>query len=145
LAAKKLWWTGIECQKTQGQSREGENPVFNRKHGAREELDSRLRGNDVGGLGQVAGPDTIARGTKIKSVPFTARTQATRSPFHASGTVAMSYREITIADLPKTNSRAIAAADAAAQRYRMQLIAAFLPATAILVAAAILIAKVLAA
>jgi hypothetical protein len=56
----------------------------------------------------------------------------------------MSYREITIAELPKTNSRAVAATEAA-QRYRMQLIAAFLPAAAILVAAAIVIAKLLAA
>jgi hypothetical protein len=57
----------------------------------------------------------------------------------------MSYREITIVELPKSTSRAASRADAAAQRYRMQLIAAFLPATAILVAAAIVIAKLLAA
>jgi hypothetical protein len=57
----------------------------------------------------------------------------------------MSYREITIAELPKSTSRAIARTDAAAQRYRMRLVAAFLPATAILAAATVVIAKLLAA
>jgi hypothetical protein len=57
----------------------------------------------------------------------------------------MSYRKITIAETPNTTSRAIAAEDAAALRYRMQLVAAFLPAAAILVTAAIMIAKLLAA
>jgi len=57
----------------------------------------------------------------------------------------MSYRNITIEEMPKTTSRAVAAADAAALRYRRQLAAAFLPAAAILVAAVIMIAKLLAA
>ena len=57
----------------------------------------------------------------------------------------MSYREITIVETPNTTSRAIAAEDTAARRYRAQLIAAFVPVTAILVAAALMIAKLLAA
>jgi hypothetical protein len=57
----------------------------------------------------------------------------------------MRYREITIVETPNKASRAIAAEDAATLRYRMQLAAAFLPATAILVAAALMIAKLLAA
>ena len=50
----------------------------------------------------------------------------------------MSYREITIVEMPNRTSRAIATEDATL-RYRMQLVAAFLP------AAAIVIAKLLAA
>jgi hypothetical protein len=57
----------------------------------------------------------------------------------------MSYRKITIVDAPRRSARALAAENNVAMRYRMQLAAAFLPAATILVAAAIMMAKLLAA
>jgi hypothetical protein len=57
----------------------------------------------------------------------------------------MSYREITLVEMPRRSARVLAAENEVAARYRMLLVAAFLPAAAILVTAAIIMAKLLAA
>jgi len=57
----------------------------------------------------------------------------------------MSYREITLVETPRRGARALAAESDTATRYRILLIAAFLPAATILAAAALMMAKLLAA
>jgi hypothetical protein len=57
----------------------------------------------------------------------------------------MSYRETTLVETPRRGARVLAAESDMATRYRMLLIAAFLPAATILVAAALMMAKLLAA